>query len=292
MKLASYSNDGAKALGLVRGESIYPLAEAIPHAPSDMMALIAQWDVFQAACAAIPTTATYLPLGEVTLLAPVPRPAKIMAIGLNYADHIAETGRDPPEHQVWFAKLVNTINAPFGNVEIPVVSTAIDYEVELVAVIGKPGRNIAAADAYRHIFGYCVGNDITVRDWQRQTPQWILGKSFDTHAPIGPWITTAEEIGDPHRLGIRCFVNGQLRQNSNTGALVFDLCSQIEHLSKAMTLEPGDLIFSGTPGGVGWAMKPPRVLVAGDRVRCEIDELGAIENVMVPQGRAIEAADQ
>jgi ureidoglycolate lyase len=168
-------------------------------------------------------------------------------------------------------------------VQIPLASSKIDYEVELVVVIGKRGRHISRAAAKDHVFGYCIGNDVSVRDWQRHSPQWVLGKSFDTHAPIGPWITTADEVGDPHRLNIRCLVNGEIRQESNTRELVFNVWDQIEHLSKAMTLEPGDLIFTGTPGGVGGAMKPPRFLVAGDRVRCEIDELGALDNTMVPE---------
>ncbi len=130
------------------------------------------------------------------------------------------------------------------------------------------------------MFGWCVGNDFSVRDWQMRTSQWVLGKSFDTHAPFGPWITTADEVPDPHALGIRCFVNGEKRQGSNTRHLVFDVWAQVEHLSQAMTLEPGDVIFTGTPSGVGAAMNPRRFLTAGDRVRVEIDELGAIENVM------------
>jgi 2-keto-4-pentenoate hydratase/2-oxohepta-3-ene-1,7-dioic acid hydratase in catechol pathway len=159
------------------------------------------------------------------------------------------------------------------------VSTSVDYEVELVFIMGKRSRYVSKSDAARHIFGYCVGNDVTARDWQMRTPQWVLGKSFDSHGPFGPWITTADEIGDPHRLGIRSAVNGEVRQNSNTRELIFDVFAQVEYLSQVMTLEPGDVVFSGTPGGIGAAMKPPVFLKAGDRVRCEIDELGAIEAV-------------
>ena len=207
----------------------------------------------------------------------------MLAIGLNYADHVRETGRDMPDQQVWFGKLPNAVNGPFDPVQIPRASQRIDYEVELVAVIGRAGRHISAADAPAHVFGYCVGNDVSVRDWQRQTPQWLLGKSFDTHAPYGPWITTADEVGDPHRLGIRCLVNGELRQTSNTRELIFKIWDMIAHVSKAVTLQPGNLIFTGTPSGVGMAREPPHWLKAGDRVRCEIDELGAIENVMGPE---------
>ena len=222
------------------------------------------------------------PLSSVRLLAPVQRPGKIFAIGLNYADHIAESKMETPAHQVWFTKAVTSVNAPFAPIEIAKAAPFVDYEVELVAVIGKRGRNIAKSDAAAHVFGYCVGNDVTERFWQHRTPQWSLGKSFDTHAPVGPWITTADEVGDPHTLGLRCFVNGERRQNSNTGHLVFSLWDQIEHLSQAMTLEPGDLVFTGTPGGIGAAMDPRQFLKPGDIVRCEIDRLGAIEATMAP----------
>ena len=150
-------------------------------------------------------------------------------------------------------------------------------------MIGRGGRHIGKANANDAIFGYCAGNDVTVRDWQFKTPQWVLGKSFDTHAPFGPWIVTAEEIGDPHNLGVRCFVNGEKRQDSNTKHLVFNVYDQVEELSKAMTLEPGDAIFTGTPAGVGAAMKPPAWLKAGDVVRIEIDKIGAIENTVAPE---------
>ena len=159
-----------------------------------------------------------------------------------------------------------------------------DYEAELVAVIGAGGKHIAAADAPAAIFGYTVGNDVTERMWQHASPQWSLGKSFDTHAPMGPWIVTADELGDPHDLGIRCFVNGEERQNSNTQHLVYNVWQQVEHLSVGMTLEPGDCLFTGTPGGVGAAMDPRQFLQIGDIVRCEIDGLGHIEGTMVAEG--------
>jgi 2-keto-4-pentenoate hydratase/2-oxohepta-3-ene-1,7-dioic acid hydratase in catechol pathway len=220
------------------------------------------------------------PLSSVRLLAPVQRPGKIFAIGLNYADHIAESKMDTPAHQVWFTKAVTSVNGPFDPIEIAKAGPFVDYEVELVAVIGRRGRSISRAEAPSYVFGYCVGNDVTERSWQHRTPQWSLGKSFDTHAPIGPWITTADEVGDPHALDLRCFVNGEKRQDSNTRNLVFNLWDQIEHLSQAMTLEPGDLVFTGTPGGVGAAMDPRQFLKPGDVVRCEIDRLGAIEATM------------
>jgi ureidoglycolate lyase len=159
----------------------------------------------------------------------------------------------------------------------------VDYEAELVVVIGRRCRHVAKERAHEVVFGYCAGNDVSARDWQFHTAQWMLGKSFDTHAPFGPWIVTADEIGDPHALGIRCFVNGEKRQDSNTSNLVFNVFDQIALLSQAVTLEPGDVIFTGTPGGVGMAMKPPRYLKAGDLVRVEIDKIGAIEGRMVAE---------
>ena len=286
MKLVTFrSGGGAPELGVVVGEDrIAPITRADPGLARDMIDLIARWPALEARVREISGAGREtLALADVTLLAPIPRPGKIMAIGLNYADHIAESGIASPEHQTWFSKATTAACGPYAPVEIPRASTQIDYEAELAAVVGAGGRNIARADAPAAVFGFCVGNDVSVRDWQLRTSQWVLGKSFDTHAPFGPWITTADEIADPHALGIRCFVNGEQRQQSNTRHLVFDVWAQIEHLSQAMTVEPGDVIFTGTPAGVGFAMRPPRFLKAGDRVRVEIDQLGAIENVFEPQ---------
>jgi ureidoglycolate lyase len=281
MKLATLSvRDGPPEIGVVDDAHIVRIQPALPRLPTTMIELIAAWDTAQADVrrAARQSTQT-VSLEEVRLLPPVTRPGKIMAMGLNYADHVAEAHLEIPKHQVWFCKQPNTVHPPGAPIQIPKASTSVDYEVELVFVIGKRGRHIPKADAANYIFGYCVGNDVTARDWQKRTPQWVLGKSFDTHGPFGPWITTADEIGDPHRLGIRSIVNGEVRQSSNTRELIFNVFDQIEHLSQAMTLEPGDIVFSGTPAGVGAAMTPPTFLKSGDRVRCEIDDLGAIEAV-------------
>ena len=202
---------------------------------------------------------------------------KFIAIGLNYADHAAEAAMELPTEQLWFAKAATAINGPFDPIDLPKVSTALDYEAELVIVIGKRCRHVSRADAASVIFGYAVGNDVTVRDWQFKTSQFILGKSFDTHAPVGPWIVTGDAI-DPSSLEISSYVNGERRQHSNTKYFIFDCAAIIEHLSKVMTLEPGDLIFTGTPAGVGAVMKPPKWLVEGDIVKVEIAGIGAIEN--------------
>jgi len=283
MKLATFEIEGQERVGVVSGDAIVDLAQAAPALPRDMIALIAAWPSVESDLSRIDTAKPHFKITDVRLKAPVPRPQKILAIGLNYADHIEESGQQKPERQIWFSKLPNAVNGPYDPIQMPKASSAIDYEAEFVAIIGKRCRHVSKADAPGVIFGYAAGNDVSVRDWQFHTAQWILGKSFDTHAPFGPWIVTPDEVGDPHTLGIRCFVNGEKRQDSNTGNLVFNVFDQIALLSEAMTLEPGDVIFTGTPGGVGFAAKPPNFLKAGDLVRVEIDRIGALEARMVPE---------
>ena len=278
MKLALFEDGSPRQTGIVVDDQIIPTG-----LPGSMIDLIARWEDVREDLAERAKSEVGLPLSKVRLLAPVSRPGKIFAIGLNYADHIAETQSEPPREQVWFTKAVTSVNGPFDPVQIPKVSQFVDYEVELVAVIGKGGRHIARNDAASHVFGFCVGYDVSERVWQIRTPPWSLGKSFVTHAPIGPWITTRDEAGDVHALDLTCQVNGETRQASNTRHLVFDIFAQIEHLSQAMTLEPGDLIFTGTPGGVGAAMTPRQFLKPGDTVRCDIEGLGHIENRFEPE---------
>ncbi len=285
MKIVRYEDDDGAKLGAVKGEGVVDLCRRFPSLSDNAIELIKQWrDLKGEVQTVVAQSAPDVALAKIRLLAPVARPGKVMAIGLNYADHIKESGQETPRHQVWFTKAVTAINGPFDPIEIPRASPMVDYEAELVAIVGKRCRHVPKESAAEVIFGYCVGNDVSVRDWQLRTPQWVLGKSFDTHAPIGPWIVTADELGDPHTMGICCFVNGERRQNSNTENLVFNVYDQIAHLSEAMTLEPGDLIFTGTPGGVGGAMRPPKFLMTGDKVRVEIDRIGTIEAVMRPEG--------
>jgi ureidoglycolate lyase len=288
MRLIRFSVDGrAVQPGLLIDGRAVALADLLPDAPATALGAIAGWDDLAPRLAAIDANGKGTPLPQVRLHCPIEASEKLMAIGLNYADHIEEArdaGLTIPTEQVWFNKMPTSLNGPFDPIELPKVSDKLDYEVELVAVIGKAGRHISAADAHKHVFGLTVGNDVSVRDWQTKTPQWVLGKSFDTHGPIGPAIVTLDEVGDPHALGVRSLVNGEVRQNSNTRHLVFNIWAQIEELSKVMTLKPGDLIFSGTPGGVGLAFKPPRFLKVGDVVRCEVDGIGAIENTVVAEG--------
>jgi ureidoglycolate lyase len=287
MRLVRFATkDNPSRAGVMIDDAVVALGDLLPGAPTDTINVIDRWEEIKGPLAKRIAERAVSPLREATLLAPIERPGKILAIGLNYADHIAEAkdaGVKIPTEQVWFCKQLTSVNAPFGGIHKPIVSDQLDYEVELVAVIGRKGRRIPAARAADYVFGYAVGNDVTVRDWQQKTPQWMLGKSFDTHCPFGPGIVTADEVGDPHVLGLRSYVNGELRQNSNTRHLVFNIWQQIAELSQAMTLEPGDIIFTGTPGGVGFAFKPPKVLVVGDSVRCEVDKLGAIENRVVAE---------
>lgn len=273
MRLVTYATGGQAAIGRVTGNEIVPL----PMLFGSMIDLIIRWPEQHEQIAA--TTGQPIPMADVRLLPPLPRPGKILAIGLNYADHVRETGGEMPSRQIWFCKQPTAVNGPFDPIVLPGAASQVDYEAELVVVIGKGGRHIRREDAPSAVFGYCVGNDVSVRDWQMATSQWMLGKSFDTHAPFGPWITTADEIADPHNLGVRCFVNGQKRQESNTRNFVFDIWDQIAHVSQVMTLEPGDLIFTGTPGGVGMGMKPQSWLQDGDTVRVEVDHLGHLEAV-------------
>ncbi len=278
MKLAMYDAGAGPRVGVVNDGRVTDAGWA-----GSMIALISEWDRRRPEVEARLQDAPAIPLAAVRLLPPVARPGKIFAIGLNYADHIAESHMETPVHQVWFTKAVTSVNGPFDPVLIARGAPFVDYEAELVAIIGRGGKHIAKADAAAHVFGYCVGNDVTERVWQHRSGQWSLGKSFDTHAPIGPWITTADEVADPHALAIACQVNGETRQDSNTRHLVFDVFDQIAHLSQAMTLEPGDLIFTGTPGGIGAAMEPRRFLQAGDVVRCDIEGLGHIENTLAAE---------
>ena len=284
MKLATFATDGHFEIGVVEDAGIVSLTRAKPGLAANMADLIARWGELEAEVRRIARSdAARIPLAGIKLKAPIARPGKILAIGLNYADHVKEMGRAMPTEQVWFSKMPTAANGPYDAIDLPKVSNSVDYEVEMVVVIGKKGRHITKADAPSHVFGYCTGNDVSARDWQNFTPQWVLGKSFDTHAPFGPWITTADEIGDPHTLGVRCFVNGEKRQDSNTKNLIFSVWDQIAHVSKVMTLEPGDLIFTGTPGGVAMGMNPPKFLKPGDKVRTEIDRLGVIEAVCLPE---------
>ena len=263
-----------------------------------LQAVIEAGDAGLAAARAAAGRPADLDPGTFRLSAPIPQPRKnVFCVGRNYSEHIAEGARalnsviTATEVPVFFTKPATAICGPDDDVPIfPHVSTRIDYEVELAVIIGKAGRDIPADRAIEHVFGYTILNDVTARDVQRRHGnQWFMGKSLDGSAPVGPWIVTADEIADPHALGIRLWVNGELRQNGNTRDMIFDIPTLIASLSEGLTLEPGDIIATGTPSGVGYAMEPPRWLAHGDRVVCEVDGIGQLGNTMrdaAPAARA------
>jgi len=220
---------------------------------------------------------------DVELLAPINGPDKVICIGMNYKDHCEEQGAPIPKEPVVFNKFPSTIVGPFDNLPYPEISKELDWEVELVIVIGKSGFNIPENKAADHIFGYTVAHDVSARDWQlrRNGGQWLLGKSMNAFCPIGPCITTSDEIGNPHNLDLKCSVNGVTKQNSNTKQLVFNCHQIVAWCSQFCTLLPGDLILTGTPPGVGCFMKPPQFLKKGDVVECTIEKIGTIKNEVV-----------
>ncbi len=222
-------------------------------------------------------------LDEIELLQPVIRPSKILAIGLNYKDHIKETGFDTPNFPMFFNKQLTSVNKPFGEIHLPRVSDKLDYEGEMGFIIGRNCRHVPKEEAHKVIAGFVVCNDVSVRDWQMKSQTFTLGKSFDTHSPFGPYIVTPDEVGDPHQLDIKTWVNGEIRQDSNTRHLVFDCYDQIETLTKAFTLEAGDLIMTGTPAGVGIGFKPMIYLKENDVVKIEIENIGVIENKVIKE---------
>jgi 2-keto-4-pentenoate hydratase/2-oxohepta-3-ene-1,7-dioic acid hydratase in catechol pathway len=284
MKLCTFTHAGTTRLGAVVDESVVDLAAAAPELPRELTALLAAGgEALHAAANAAARGKTRFALDAVRLAPPILRPPKFLAIGLNYADHVAEAGLDTPKLPTVFNKQSTCAAGPHDGVHMPRVSSALDYEGELGFVIGRRCRHVPRGRAREVIAGYLVVNDVTVRDWQLRVPTWTMGKSFDTHGPLGPWLTTSDEAFDPHGLRLRTWVNGELRQDSSTKHLIFDCFALVEHLSTAFTLEPGDVIATGTPGGVGIAMKPPRLLQVGDVVRVEIDGLGALENTVIPE---------
>jgi 2-keto-4-pentenoate hydratase/2-oxohepta-3-ene-1,7-dioic acid hydratase in catechol pathway len=284
MRLTTFTQRGARRIGVVTDDGIVDLAAAEPSLPRDMIALLAGGsDALTTARAAAGRRGPRLALADVTVDAPVPHPPKFLAIGLNYADHVKESGFEAPPFPVFFNKQSTCVTGPYAPIHLPRVSPLLDYEGELAFVIGRRCRHVPRDRAAQVIAGYLVCNDVSVRDWQLRTPTMTMGKSFDTHGPLGPWLVTADEVGDPHALELRTWVNGELRQHSNTRELIYDCFAQVEHLSTAFTLEPGDVITTGTPSGVGGARQPPAFLRAGDVVRIEIERIGAIENRVIEE---------
>jgi len=282
MKLVTFTQAGATRIGVAVGDEIVDLAVAAPELPREMVAFLAAGAAaLEAARRAAGSTRGRIPLTKVRLEAPIARPPKFLAIGLNYADHVAESGLQKPDFPVFFNKQSTCVTGPYDPIHRPRVSTLLDYEGELAFVIGRRCRHVPKERAAEVIAGYVVVDDVSVRDWQFRAPTMMLGKSFDTHGPVGPWIVTPDEVGDPHALDLRTWVNGELRQHSNTRELIFDCFDQVATLSTAFTLEPGDVVSTGTPAGVGAAAG--KFLVPGDVVRIEIEKIGVIENRVIEE---------
>ena len=288
MRLATMTSHGESrvvGVSLEAGETRFvDLRAADADLPKTLITLLAREDGLSRAAAALQRGLVEERFLTGTLDAPIPNPGKVICIGLNYRDHAAESGMAVPSEPVCFSKFSSAVIGPNTDIELPPAAKQVDYEAELVAVIGRRGIRIAESDARTYVAGYMNGNDVSVRDWQFHSPTWMTGKGFDTHGPIGPWLVTRDEV-DPSVLDVRTFVNDELKQESNTNQLIFDVGDIIEYLSAACTLEPGDVIFTGTPAGVGVAHRPPQFLKAGDTVRVEIAGLGSLENPVIAEPR-------
>ena len=290
MRLVTFTHDGATRLGALRTtdghQRIVDLNRAEPRLPTDMIDLLQAGPdglaLAREALTRAPETDDLDP-AAVTLKAPILHPSKIMCIGLNYRDHAAESDQPLPDYPTVFAKYPNSVIGHGEPIVLPKISAQVDYEGELAVVIGRRAREVAHADALRYVAGYAPFNDVSARDFQHRTSQWTIGKTFDTFAPLGPALVTADEVPDPQALDLRVSIGKEILQSSNTGQMVFSVADLIAYLSAVMTLEPGDIIATGTPGGVGAARKPPRYLRPNETVRVEIEGLGRLENPIVAQ---------
>jgi len=286
MRLVSYQGPQGPRVAGVREDGLVDLHAADAGVPRYIKALLAQGPEGLARARVALASGRAIAPQDVKLLAPVPRPEKIICAGLNYADHARETNAQPPAEPILFAKFPTAVAADGQPIVLPRQSTQVDYEAELVLVIGRGGRHIPESQAREHIAAYCCGNDVSARDWQLHKPggQWLLGKSFDGFAPIGPALVTADEIDNPGDLPVRLRLNGRTMQDSSTRQLIFSVEQLVAYVSSVATLAPGDLIFTGTPPGVGMARKPPVFLQPGDVVEVEIPPLGVLRNPLVAEG--------
>jgi len=285
MRLVTCRNPSGDTVAVLDGDDVIALGDLVPEAPGEMIGVIAAGEPLRARLNAALQSApagARRPLGAVELRPPIPQPGKILCLGLNYAAHAREGGNEVPEHPTVFVRVTTSLVAPGAPVIRPRVSEQLDYEVELVIVIGARCHDVAEDQALAHVFGYTIMNDVSVRDYQRRTSQWTLGKNFDGSGPMGPAIVTADELPAGARgLGIRTRLNGELLQDGNTADMVFPVPRIVALLSQVMTLEPGDVIATGTPSGVGHARRPPLWMKPGDVVSCEIDGIGTLSNPIV-----------
>ncbi|NQU25845.1 MAG: fumarylacetoacetate hydrolase family protein [Candidatus Nealsonbacteria bacterium] len=283
MKLVTYQSDRGPRVAGVRNGGCVDLNKTDVRVPTCVKELFAQGPEGLAIAADALAIGDPMPTEEIKLVPAVPNPEKIICVGKNYAEHAAESGGDVPSEPILFNKFPTALRGDWQPIVLPGLSNEVDYEAELVVVIGIGGRNIPREKALEHVAAYCCGNDVSARDWQIGKPggQWLLGKTFDSFAPIGPALTTADEIPDPGKLRIQLRLNGQIMQDSSTTKLIFPVDELIAYASAVCTLSPGDLIFTGTPPGVGFARKPPVFLKPGDTVEVEIEKLGTLRNPVV-----------
>jgi 2-keto-4-pentenoate hydratase/2-oxohepta-3-ene-1,7-dioic acid hydratase in catechol pathway len=282
MRLVSYERNGQRSTGALTNNGVIDLPAASSGAlPGDMAALLQLGDAgVEQARAAVSKGGPGISLKDARLLAPVPRPGKIIGIGLNYADHAAEGGREQPKYPMIFTKAVSAVIGPNEAIRMPLVTSMVDFEGEMAVVIGKRAKDVSSKNALDYVAGYTICNDVSGRDYQQRSSP-TAGKSFDTFAPMGPVLVTRDEIPDPHVLDIRTIVSGEEMQRSNTRHLIFNVNYLIDYLSHIFALEPGDVITTGTPAGVGVFRTPPRFLKPGDTVRIELEKVGVLENPVV-----------
>lgn len=284
MRFVTFEIGGHAHPGVVSGDSVIDLSGTGFSSLTDLIEHGEMGSSQIEKLIAAPSRGSQAPLSSVKLLAPIPKPRKLICVGLNYLDHAKETGAEVPKVPTIFNKFATAVIGPGDNVVLPKVSKAPDYEAELAFVIGRGGRHIEAKNWADHVFGYTIVNDVTARDYQRATSQWLMGKTFDTFAPMGPWIVSADEIADPHNLDIQLEINGEVMQDSNTRELIFKIPDLIAFLSSVFTLEAGDVISTGTPAGVGFTRKPPRFLRAGEEMVVRIEGIGELKNPIVAEG--------
>jgi 2-keto-4-pentenoate hydratase/2-oxohepta-3-ene-1,7-dioic acid hydratase in catechol pathway len=282
MKIARFTEAGRTRLGVVEGDTMVDVGSAESALPTDLGQLLAEGGLERVRD--LVAAAPRLALTAVRLEAPIALPPSFLAIGLNYRDHVAESGMEKPKAPMVFNKQTTCVTGPYDAIDIPPEApTLVDYEGELGVVIGTRCRRVPADRAHEVVAGYLVVNDVSVRDWQMASATMTMGKSWDTHGPIGPWLVTTDEITDPHNLRLRTWVDDELRQDASTSMLIHDCWQLIEHLSTAFTLLPGTIIATGTPAGVGFVMKPPRCLNPNSRVRVEIEGIGTLDNPVVAE---------